>query len=167
MWELYASHNNLQLDEGKAECLLESAINRHVPFFFFAQLLAHHQLIDFVKRVAVSSKYPAPNMAVKLAYAMGGRLGRELLDYLANNSDYLSVQSATNRLKATVLRRNRIKNLYGTNITIGTRSIDVKNAKTFDLETLMADAIKDENKTAIKQLDALLYAPRLEAKTEK
>lgn len=167
MWTLYGARNNIRLDEEKTECLLESAINRHAPFFFFAQLLSHHRLIDFIKRVAVSDKYPAPNMAVKLAHAMGGKLGSELLDYLANNSDYLSVQSAVNRLKGTVLWRNRIRNLYGTNVTIGTQSIDVKNAKTSDLETLMADAIKNENKTAIKQLDALLYAPRLEVKMDK
>jgi len=167
LWTLYAFRNNLQLDEEKAECLLESAINRHAPFFFFAQLLSHHRLIDFIKRVAVSDRYPAPNMLAKLAHAMGGKLGSELLDYLANNSDYQSVQSAVNRLKETILQRNRIKKVYGTNIKLGTQSIEVKKAKTSDLETLMADAINTENKIAIKQLDVLLYAPRLEVKIKK
>ena len=46
---------------------------------------------------------------------------------------------------------------------IGTQSIDVGKAKTSDLETLMADAIKMKNKEAIKHLDAFLYASNLEA----
>lgn len=167
MWTLYAFRNDLQLDEEKAECLLESAINRHTPFFFFAQLLSNYRLIDFIKRVAVSGRYPAPNMLLKLAYTMGGKLGSELLDYIANNSAYLSIQSRANRLKETVFQVNRIRRLYGTNVKIGTQSIDVRKAKTSDLETLMANAIKAENKMAIKHLDAFLYAPRLETKSKK
>jgi hypothetical protein len=164
IWELYACRNNLQLDEEKAECLLESAVNRHAPFFFFAQLLSPERLIDFVKRVAASGRYPAPNMAVKLAYAMGGEVGEELLDYIAKNCDYPSIQAMANRLKKTISQGNRIKNLCGTHVRIGTQSIDIGKAKKSDLETLMAEAIKMKNKGAIKHLDAFLYAPNLEAK---
>jgi len=162
MWTLYAFRNDLQLDEEKTECLLESAINRHAPFFFFAQLLSNYRLIGFIKRVAVSGKYPAPSMLLKLAYTMGGKPGSELLDYIAHNSTYFSIQSRANRLKKTVSHRNRIKNLYGTHVRIGTQSIDAGNAKTSDLETLMADAIKMKSKEAIKHLDAFLYASNLE-----
>ena len=167
MWTLYAFRNNLQLDEEKAECLLESAINRYAPFFFFARLLSNHRLIDFIKRVAMSGKHPAPNMLVKLAYTIGGKLGSELLEYIAENCDYLSVQSRANRLKETVSQRNRIKNLYGTKVRIGTQSIDVKRMEISDLEKLMDDAIKTQSKPAIKLLDAFLYGPGLEVKGKK
>lgn len=40
MWTLYEARNTLVLDEEKAECLLESAINRHAPFFFWATHLS-------------------------------------------------------------------------------------------------------------------------------
>lgn len=167
MLELYAYRNSLRLDEEKAECLLECAINRHAPFFFFAQFLSPHRLIDFVKIVAASGKYPAPNMAVKLAYAIGGKIGSELLDYIAENCHYLSVQSIVQKLKKTVSQRNRIKNLYGTKVWIGKQSIYVSKAKTSNLEALMANAIKMNDKKAIKHLDAFLYAPNLEAERKK
>lgn len=167
MWTLYVHRNDLKLDEEKAECLLESAINRYAPFFFFARLLPSHRLVDFIKRVAVSGKYPAPNMLVKLAYIIGGKLGSELLGYIAENCHYLSVQSIVKKLKETVSQRNRIKNLYGTKVWIEKQSIYVSKAKTSDLEALMANAIKMSDKKAIKHLDALLYAPNLEAERKK
>lgn len=162
IWAIYASHNDIVLDEEKAECLLETAINRHAPFFFFAQVLSQGKLVEFIKRVADNSKYPAPNVALNLAHAMGGEIGGRLLDYVAANSSYLSVKRKAENLKATILDPNRIKRLYGHIFKIGTEYIDTDNAKTKDLERLMADVINSKNKESIKQLDALLYGPLLE-----
>lgn len=167
MWELYASRNNLQLDKEKTECLLESAINRHAPFFFFAQLLDRQCLIDFMKRVASTGRYPAPNAVVKLAYAMGGRIGSDLLVYIANNCSYPSIQARANRLKKTISKRNRIKILYGTGVRIGIKPVDIGKANKLDLEKLMAEAIKTKSKEAIKHLDAFLYGSKSEARRHK
>lgn len=164
VWTVYTCRNSIQLDEEKAECLLESAINRHAPFFFFAKSLPHSHLLDFIKQVAVLGKYPAPNMVTKLAHAIGGRVGSELLDYVADNCSYSSTKRAASNLKKTVLKRSRIKKLYGKKVKIGTRAIEVETAKTSDLEGLMGDAISAKDKAAVKQLDALLYGPLLEAK---
>lgn len=166
MWELYACRNNLQLDKEKAECLLESAINRHAPFFFFAQFLSIQRLIDFVKRVSEKGKYPAPFMVVKLAYVIGGRVGSELLDYIEKYCNYLGVKNNVNTLKRTVLQRNRIEKIYRTHFRIGKQYINVEKAETSYLEALMAKAIKMNNKEAIKNLDAFLYGPILESKVE-
>jgi hypothetical protein len=167
MCALYAARESLHLDEEKAECLLESAINRHMPFFFFAQLLSTQRLVKFIKRIAISGKHPAPNMVARLAHAIGGNLGIELLEYIENNSRYPSVKSVTKSLKQTISRRNRIESRWGYYIHIGAQSIPIEGLKASDLETLMADAIKTLDKAAIKHLDTLLYAPRLEAKEEK
>jgi hypothetical protein len=164
MWALYAARENLQLDEEKAECLLESAINRHIPFFFFAQLLSIHQLSEFIKRVTVSGKYPAPNMVARLAHAIGGKFGIELLEHIADNCHYLGAQNAAKTLKQTISHGNRIEMKYGRHIRTGGQYIDIKKVKASDLEKIMADAIETEDKAVIKHLDALLYAPKLETK---
>ncbi len=166
MWELYACHNDLQLDEEKAECLLESAINRYAPFFFFAQFLSIQHLIDFIKRVSEKGSYPAPFMVLRLAYVMGGRVGGELLDHIEKYCNYLSVKNRANKLKETVLQRNRIENLYRTSFRIGRQFISIGKVETSYLEELMAEAIKMSNKEAIKNLDAFLYGPILESKVE-
>ena len=166
MWTLYAFRNDLQLDEEKAECLLESAINRYAPFFFFAQFLSIQYLIDFVKRVSEKGKYPAPFMVVKLAYVIGGRVASELLDHIEKYCNYLGVQTRVNELKKTVLQRNRIEKIYRTHFRIGKQYINVEKAETSFLEALMATAIKMNNKEAIKNLDAFLYGPILESKVE-
>ena len=164
MWELYTHHNDLQLDEEKAKCLLESAINNYVPFFFFAQFLSIQHLIDFIKRVSEKGRYPAPFVAVKLAYVIGGRTGNELLDCIEKDCNYLGVKNTVIKLKKTVLQKNRVGKIYRTHFRIGKQYINAEKAKTSELETLMTDAIKMNNKYAIKQLDAFLYASNLEVK---
>lgn len=167
IWTIYASRNDIELDQEKAECLLETAINRRAPFFFFAKFLYQQKLVEFIKIVAGNGTYPAPNMVLRLAHAMGGKTGSELLDYIAANSRYLSVKHKAGNLKTTVFDQNRIKALYGAIFKIGTEYIDADSAKTTDLEKLMAEAINSKNKKLVKQLDALLYGPLLETNTNK
>ncbi|HBE45284.1 MAG TPA: hypothetical protein DDW17_07525 [Deltaproteobacteria bacterium] len=164
LWTLYACRGNLQLDEEKAECLLESSINRHAPFFFWATFLSFDRINDFIHRVATEGKYPAPNMVLKLAHAMGGKVGLQLLDYVGRNCGYPSVKSVVNSLKKTVESKDRLIRVYGAKIRIGTSSVSVENAERADLEKSMDYAIKMKNKTEIKRIDALLYGPELRIK---
>ncbi len=165
LWTLYASRNILQLDEEKAECLLESSINRHAPFFFWAKFLSSNNLQKFIQRVAKEGKYPAPNMALKLAHAIGGGIGLELIDHIVKNCTYRSVKNTSNSFKKTIADKSRLKKIYGTKVKIETQSIDIEKAKRATLERLMDDAIiKMKNKTEVKRIDALLYGPELEIK---
>lgn len=164
IWTLYFNRKDVQLDEEKAECLLESAINRHAPFFYWAKLLSFDCLNSFIQRVATKGKYPAPNMVLKLAHAIGGKVGYELIDHVAKNCSYPSVKGVANVLKKTVESKNRLKKVYETKVKIETQPIDVEKVKMADLEKLMDDAIKTKNKTEIKRIDAILYGPELEAK---
>jgi len=167
LWTLYAHRKNLQLDEEKAECLLEGSINRHTPFFFWAKFLSFDHLHNFMLRIGKEGKYPAPNMSLKLAYAIGGRVGFELIDYIAQNCSYPSVKSVAKTLKKSVESKNRLKKVYGTKVKIEARSIDVEKAKKTDLEKLLNEAVNLKNKTEIKRIDALLYGPELELKRKK
>lgn len=167
LWTLYASRNNLHLDDGKAACLLESSINRHAPFFFWAKFLPSKRLHDFIRKIARDGKYPAPNMVLKIAHAIGGTIGFELIDFVAKNCGYSSVKGVANSLKKTIENKNRLKKVYGTKVKIETRTIDIENMKRTDLERLIDDAIKTKNKTEIKRIDALLYGPELEVKKKK
>ena len=164
MWTLYANHKNLRLDDEKAECLLESSINRHAPFFFWAKFLPSKRLHDFIRRIAIDGKYPAPNMVLKIAHAIGGTIGFELIDFVAKNCSYSSVKGVANSLKKTVENNNRLKKVYGTKVKIETRAIDIENMKRAALERLIDDTIKTKNKTEIKRIDALFYGPELEVK---
>ncbi len=99
IWAIYASRNSLQLDEEKAECLLQSAIYRHAPFFFFAKLLSRKSLISLIRDQIGVGKYPAPNAAAKLAHAIGGKVGGQLLDHIADHCGYLGTEKAATNLK--------------------------------------------------------------------
>lgn len=167
LWTLYTHRKNLQLDEEKAECLLECSINRHAPFFYWAKFMSTDHLHDFIYRVTADGKYPAPNMALKLAHAIGGRVGLELLDYVAQNCNYPSVKSVAKTLKKTVESKNRLKKAYGTKVKIETGYIDVERATRVEIEELMDEAIKLKNKSEIKRLDALLYGSEIEVKRKK
>jgi len=162
IWTLYSSRTNLQLDEERAECILESAINRHAPFFYFAQFLSHERLDDFIKRVAASGKYPAPNMVAKLAYVFGGRNGRALLSYIAERCNYSSTKRISEKLQKTVSNKNRLSRIYGTKLKTGTQFTDVSKVKLSDLEQMMTNALNENNRTVVKQLDAFLYGRLLE-----
>ena len=164
LWTLYAYRKNLQLDEEKAECLLESSINRHAPFFYWAKFMSTDHLHEFIYRVAVDGKYPAPNMALKLAHAIGGKTGFELLEHVSKNCSYSSVKNAAKSLKKTVESKNRLKKVYGTKVKIELRIIDVERAKRANLEKLMDDAIQTKNRAEIKHLDVILYGPEIEGK---
>ncbi len=164
LWTLYVHRKSLHLDEEKAECLLECSINRHAPFFFWAKFLSFDHLHDFIQRIAKEGKHPAPNMVLKLGHAIGGRVGLELLDYVAQNCNYPSVKSVAKTLKKTVESKNRLKKVYGTKVKMETRYIDVERAKRVEIEGLMDEAIKLKNKSEIKRLDALLYGSEIEVK---
>lgn len=161
IWAIYTSRKGLQLDEEKAECLLQSAIYRHAPFFFFAKLLPHERLITLIRDQIGIGKYPAPNVAVKLAYALGGKVGSQLLDHIADHCGYLRAERTARKLKATASEPNRIRSLYGSSVKIQTRSFDITKLKTVELEKLMDDAVQANDKAAIKHLDALLYGTEL------
>ncbi|MBI4722216.1 MAG: ATP-binding protein [Candidatus Stahlbacteria bacterium] len=165
MWTLYKSRENLKLDEEKAECLLESAINRYTPFFFWAKLLSTEQLKTFICRVIHEGKYPALNRALKLAHAIGGEIGVYLLDLAATYCGYSSVKCAVTRLKKTVTMQGRIKTVYGTKVKIGLESISIDELPEIELKRFLDDALADitKNKVEIKKIDALIYAPGLES----
>lgn len=167
IWTLYASRNSLDLDEERAEALLESAINRHAPFFFWAKLLSSLRLKDFIKRIAKDGKYPAPNMAAKLAHAIGGKVGTELLDYIAKNCNYLSTKNRTDTLKKSVSHKNALKKVYGTKVKLKNQSIDIENKRKSELENILNGAIKENAKSEVKRLDAIVYGVDLQANREK
>lgn len=167
MWTVYKSRESLELDEEKAECLLESAINRHTPFFFWANLLSREQLKTFTQRVVKEGGHPAPNMALKLAHAIGGEFGVSLLDFAINDNKYPSVRSAAATLKKTVEKQDRIRRVYGAKVKIDSESISIDKVSEMELKRLkrfLDDALADtpKNKAEIKKMDALIYAPELE-----
>lgn len=164
VWTLYSCRNDIKLDKEKAECLLESAINRHAPFFFWARLLPSSALEDFIKRIAKDEKYPAPNMAAKLAYAIGGKIGTELLDYIAINCSYPSVRKTTNGLKKNISHNNRLKMLYGAKVKLETQSIDLGKKGKSDIENILNAAIKENAKSEVRRLDAIFYGIDLQQK---
>jgi hypothetical protein len=165
LWTLYAARGNLQLDEEKAECLLESSINRYAPFFFWATFLSFARINDFIRRVATEGKYPAPNMVLKLAHAIGGKAGLQLLDYVERKCDYRSVKKAANNLRKTVENNARLLKVYGSKVKLENSSVSIENAERADLEKSMDYAIKMKNKTEVKRIDALLYGPNLQGRS--
>jgi hypothetical protein len=166
LWALYGYRKNFQVDEEKAECLLASSINRHAPFFYWGKFMSADYLHDFIYRVAADGKYPAPNMALKLAHAIGGRTGIELLEHVSKNCSYQSVKNTAKSLKKTIESEDRLKKVYGTKVKIETKIVDVEGVG-LNLEKLMDEVIKTKNRPEIKRLDALLYGPELELKRKK
>lgn len=106
MWALYASRLDLNLDQEKAECLLQSAIYRHAPFLFFAKILRRESLVALIIDHLAVGKYPAPNIAAKLAHAIGGKVGSQVLDTISGHCSYLSTQKVT--IRANCENRNTI-----------------------------------------------------------
>lgn len=101
-------------------------------------------------------------MALKLAHAIGGEAGSELLDYVAKNCKYSGVKNTSHNLNYTIRSKHRLKKVYGTTVKIGTRSIPIEKATNSDLEHLIDDAIKSGDKALVKRLDAFLYGQKLE-----
>lgn len=163
LWTLYVNRKCLQVDEEKAECLLESSINRHAPFFYWAIFMSADRLHSLIYRVAADGKYPAPNMVLKIAHAIGGKTGIDLLEYVSKNCRYRGVKNTAELLKKTIESKDRLKKLYGAKFKIGTQSVSVEKVG-LNLEKLMDEIIKTKNKSEIKRLDALLYGPKLEVK---
>ncbi|MEE9514938.1 MAG: hypothetical protein V3V54_02805, partial [Candidatus Brocadiales bacterium] len=162
LWSLYEARCGLELDEEKAGCLLESAINRHAPFFFWAAHLSKGKLHAFIQRIAEEGKYPAPNMVLQLAHAIGGEVGSGLLDYLANKCKYPSVKHSASRLKKTVMSKDRLKKAHRSTARLGTQTMYIEEMESAEVEQLINELIKLRDKVQVKCIDAFFYGQRLE-----
>ncbi|MBN3032557.1 MAG: ATP-binding protein [Candidatus Saganbacteria bacterium] len=160
---LYKARKTLRLDQDKAECLLESSINRHCPFFFWAKQLSRERLFKLIERVAKTGKFPAPSMALKLAYAIGGKMGKELIDFVISECPYPSTKKKARTYLKTLAKKDRLKREVGTQILVGGKYENVAALKAGQIEDLLDGFVAGNDKGNIKHLDALLYGTELEA----
>jgi hypothetical protein len=165
IWELYKSRNELSLDEEIAECLLESAVNRYAPVFYFAKHLSEEKLREFIKRVVKEAIYPAPNSLLKIAYIMDGSTGSTIINYIAENCMYPSIRRQIVSLKQNKRMdvNSRIAKYFNKNIKIGGNIIDISCIEHKELENILDSMSIDEHNN-IKVLDAYIYGPLIVSK---
>lgn len=167
-WRLYSSRRTLELGDEERVCLLISAVHRHAPFFYWAVGLPKHRLVGAAGQLA-GQPYPAPNMAAKLAHALGGDEGQRLLTDIAN-SKYFSAQRAAEKLLETVHDTDRIEKVVGAAPVVpvitpeGTKSVDLSGLSKLGAEDVLDKLLalgKQVDKQRAKRVDAWLYAREL------
>jgi len=160
---IYTARKTLKIDEEKAECLLDCSINRGAPFFYFASFLSIERLEAFIKTTCVSGIHPSPLMVVQLSHAIGGHLGDELLDYIIDNCEYRGAKNTAKRRKDTVNNPNRLRFVYSlSTIIIAQKTYNTESLTVSSLESLLEHAIENNERTATKKMDCILYAPLID-----
>jgi hypothetical protein len=166
---LYSQRRALKLDNEDRTCLLTSAVHRHAPFFYWAADLPRDTLVAVIRNIISMGRYPGPNMAAKLAHALGGLEGETLLRDIAD-SDHISASNVARRLLQSVGDEDRIEKVYGSPPPIARAtpqgiqfiylSTEAEQEAEDLFDELLAGRVKvDKQKT--KRIDAWLYAPRL------
>ncbi len=78
--------------------------------------------MDFISRAAVMKLVYLPSKAAKLAHAIGGEIGKELLEKIINNAPYESARKSASNIMNTVLQSDRIIRLHGPCVHFNFRS---------------------------------------------
>ncbi len=88
LWKFYTYREELDLDDEILECLLFSAIRQHAPFHFWASRMQRERLIENLERMVTDDRHLETRAAAKLAFALGGAIGKSLVEQIVRGTKY-------------------------------------------------------------------------------
>lgn len=168
LWRFYTHRKEIGDDGRTMECLLVSSMYRHCPPYYWASQLGAKEVLPICVAEAERDVYPGVQVAIRLAFALGGTAGRAVLQQVARQSRYPSARQLAERLLLKTTVRYRVWGEYGCRqVTIRTQSGSEQYSLSVD-DLASAEALIDKalpaksNRGLVKKLDVLVYGTRLE-----
>jgi len=173
LWRFYGHRYDLTDDVEALRCLLISSMYRHCPPYYWAYRLGGAQAGRTFRAEADKDTYLAVNVALRLAFVIGGNAGHYVLEYVQANSHYPSARSLAKRLLPDLGLLGRVWQEHGSK-TVRIRTSSGSKRRTLDpseldkAEKLLDEAIMgNENRHVVKQLDILVYGSKLERESRR
>jgi len=168
LWRFYTHRQEIRANDRALECLLVSSIYRYCPPYYWASQLDAKAVAEICAAEGRKDMYPGIQVAVRLAFTIGGTAGRKVLEQVVAQSEYRSARALAKRLLPKTVQRYRVWEEYGCGqVTIRTRSGSEQYRLSVD-DLASAEALIDvalgsgSKRVLVKKLDALVYGTRLE-----
>ncbi|MCH8852732.1 MAG: ATP-binding protein [Planctomycetes bacterium] len=164
----YRQRTKVSSTHDALRAMLVCSMYRHCPAYYWALHLGRTGAAEVCQNEVQKDRYPAINVTVRIAFALGGKRGKTILERIKARSQYRSAVTLSDRLLPLVGTESRVWHEYGsTFISIhdqtGRQSHRLDSDRVRSIEPLLDLALKDKrNRDAVKRLDALVYGSLLE-----
>lgn len=164
----FQQRKNLTSTQEALRALLVCSMYRHCPPYYWALHLGRTGAAEVCQNEVKKDRYPAINVTVRIAFALGGKRGKTILESIKAHSQYRSAVTLSDRLLPLLGSESRVWHEYGSTFIYmhdqtGRQSHRLDKDRVQSIEPLLELALKDKrNRDAVKRLDALVYGSLLE-----
>jgi hypothetical protein len=164
----YQHRKNLTSTPEALRALLVCSMYRHCPPYYWALHLGRTGAAEVCEHEVKRDRYPAINVTVRIAFALGGKRGKTILERIKGRSHYRSAVTLSERLLPLIGTESRVWHEYGSQYIhihdqTGRQSHRLDMDRIQSIEALLELGLKDKrNRDAVKKLDALVYGSLLE-----